>query len=132
MAEQFGSNPWPGMPSTVEQSYVYASPALATLPPHPADAPAQPLSPPRRQRVWPAVLTLFLLAPIVGEVLSGSTAQEPSLCVNWCAGAVWAGPASCCWVPRTVYWRRGLSSRAGSTPTGPTWGCLCIMDACLT
>ena len=73
MAEQFGFNPWPGMPSTVEQSYVYASPALATLPPHPADAPAQPLSPPRRQRVWPAVLTLFLLAPIVGEVLSGST-----------------------------------------------------------
>jgi len=73
MAEQFGSNPWPGMPSTVEQSQDYESPALATLPPHPADAPAQPLSPPRRQRIWPAVLTLFLLAPIVGEVLSGST-----------------------------------------------------------
>src|SRR6266849_6379804 len=73
MAEQFGSNPWPGMPSTVEQFHVYESPALATLPTHPADAPTEPLSPPRRQRVWPAVLTLFLLAPIVGEVLSGST-----------------------------------------------------------
>ena len=73
MAEQFGTNPWPGMSSTVEQSHAYVSPALATLPPHPADAPTQPLSPPRRQRIWPAVLTLFLLSPIVGEVLSGST-----------------------------------------------------------
>ena len=73
MAEQFGSNPWPAIPSTVDQSHAHASPTLATLPPHPADAPTQPLSSPRRQRVWPAVLTLFLLAPIVGEVLSGST-----------------------------------------------------------
>src|SRR5258708_25702049 len=89
MAEQFGFNPWPGMPSTVEQSHVYESPALATLPPHPTDAPAQPLSPPRRQRVWPAVLTLFLLAPIVVEVLSRST--PPLSFINPCTSLLDAG-----------------------------------------
>lgn len=31
----------------------------------------QPL--PRLQRTWPALLTLYFLSPVIGEVLSGST-----------------------------------------------------------
>ncbi len=73
MAEQFGSNPWPQIPSTTDRSYPYTLPAPATLSSHPADVPTQPLTPTRTSHIWPALLTLYILAPIVGEVLSGST-----------------------------------------------------------
>jgi hypothetical protein len=42
----------------------------ATLPPPPIAAAAET---PRRPRLWPAALALYLLAPGVGEVISGST-----------------------------------------------------------
>jgi hypothetical protein len=38
---------------------------------HISDIPTQVLS--RPQRTWPALLTLFLLAPIIPEMLTGST-----------------------------------------------------------
>lgn len=43
-------------------------------------APARAASRDRPQRVWPAVLTLFILAPAIGEMLSGST--PPLLFIN--------------------------------------------------
>lgn len=78
MAEQFGPNPWPQWPSREGQYLHYTSSTStptspAALSSHPADAPTQPLSPTRTSRTWLALLTLYVLAPIVGEVLSGST-----------------------------------------------------------
>ena len=91
MAEQFGSNPWPQSSSTVEQptrattrvpaptgmaahgekpAYTEAFTARDADPFRLADTTTQPLRP---LRTWPALLTLYLLAPITGEVLSGST-----------------------------------------------------------
>jgi len=75
MAEQFGSNPWPREPSGGGQ-LLHSTSSTSTptaLSSHPADVPAQPLSPTRTSRTWPALLTLYVLAPVVGEVLSGST-----------------------------------------------------------
>ncbi len=82
MSEQFDSDPWPQSPSNelvgasgvwsgwvgpcgCPPGYTPTTPAFSL-----ADATKQPL---RRLRTWPALLTLYLLAPITGEVLSDST-----------------------------------------------------------
>ena len=62
MQEQFGTNPWPTSPA--EPSGFSPSSLLAT----PAAEPSL-----RPQRTWPAVLTLYFLAPIIAEMLTGGT-----------------------------------------------------------
>ncbi|HKV84270.1 MAG TPA: hypothetical protein VJN88_06915 [Ktedonobacterales bacterium] len=55
-------------------------PAPAAPPAPSATTPARSSSRGRPRRVWPAVLTLFILAPAIGEMLSGST--PPLLFIN--------------------------------------------------
>lgn len=61
--------PYPPYPPVAPMPMGYP-PTAATLPPQPT----------RRLRTWPALLVLYLLAPIVGEMLSGST--PPLLFLN--------------------------------------------------
>ncbi|MEO6887490.1 MAG: hypothetical protein ABI456_00595 [Ktedonobacteraceae bacterium] len=63
MEERFGSDPWP----TPSQKFSHSFQPSALH----ASSPALP--PRNSQRTWPALLTLYLLAPLIGEVLSGST-----------------------------------------------------------
>ncbi len=62
MQEQFGNNPWPTSP----QEPLGSSPTSLA-----AEPPVGPSSHP--QRTWPAVLTLYFLAPAIAEMLTGST-----------------------------------------------------------
>jgi hypothetical protein len=59
---------WPTAP------YAYPAPVTVPLPepPHYAQ-PAPPQTQPKRQRMWPVLLALYFLSPLIAEVLSGST-----------------------------------------------------------
>lgn len=63
MEERFGSDPWP----STSQEFSRTSQPLSLHSSSPA------LPPRKSQRTWPALLMLYLLAPLIGEVLSGST-----------------------------------------------------------
>lgn len=64
MKESSDNQPWPTFPQEPPGS---PSASLPATPPA-----AEPL--PRPQRTWPAVLALYALAPIIAEMLTGSTA----------------------------------------------------------
>ncbi len=63
MAEQFGTDPWPPVPQEGREASVLLSSARSTA----AGALQQ------AQRTWLPVLTLYLLAPLIAEMLTGST-----------------------------------------------------------
>ena len=63
MAEQFGTDPWPPVPQEGREAFVPLSSARSTA----AGALQQ------AQRTWLPVLTLYLLAPLIAEMLTGST-----------------------------------------------------------
>ncbi|HUY76131.1 MAG TPA: hypothetical protein VMV29_05140 [Ktedonobacterales bacterium] len=59
---------WPTAP------YAYPAPVTTPLPDSPQDAqPVAPQTQPKRRRMWPVLLTLYFLSPLIAEVLSGST-----------------------------------------------------------
>ncbi len=60
------------------QPYSPYTPAVPTS--YPPDAVTLPPQPAKRLHTWPAVLVLYFLAPIIGEMLSGST--PPLLFLN--------------------------------------------------
>ncbi len=74
MQERSGNQSWPSSAGEPPGSTPH-TPSLQQL--------AQPSS--RPQRTWPAVLTLYLLAPIIAEMLTGST---PPLMWNNVGGVI--------------------------------------------
>src|SRR5260370_33026015 len=75
MAEQFGTDPWPPVPQEGREAFVPLSAARSTA----AGALQQ------AQRTWLPVLTLYLLAPLIAEMSTGST---PPLMCNTVGGSI--------------------------------------------
>lgn len=63
MAEQYGTDPWP---TALQETRKEIVPELTS---HTTPS----VAPQKAQRTWPAVLTLYFLAPNIAELLTGST-----------------------------------------------------------